>query len=41
MSMRFDELMESARRLSPRELTPEERERYLHEPRGKRENRKQ
>jgi len=34
-SMRFDELMESARKLSPRELTPEERERYLHEPRGK------
>jgi len=25
--------------LSPRELTREERERYLHEPRGKRENR--
>ncbi len=41
MSMRFDELMESARKLSPRELTPEERERYLHEPRGRRENRKQ
>jgi hypothetical protein len=41
MSMRFDELMESARRLSQRELTPEERERYLHESRGKRENRKQ
>jgi hypothetical protein len=41
MSMRFDELIESARRLSPRELTPEERERYLHEPRVKRENRKQ
>jgi hypothetical protein len=40
MSMRFDELMESASRLSPRELTPEERERYLHEPRGRRENRK-
>jgi hypothetical protein len=40
MSMPFDELMDSARRLSPRELTPEERERYLHEPRGKRENHK-
>ncbi|HEX2489894.1 MAG TPA: AAA-like domain-containing protein [Blastocatellia bacterium] len=40
MSMRFDELMESARRLSPRELTPEEREKYLHESPGKRENRK-
>jgi hypothetical protein len=40
MSMRFDELMESARRLSPRELTSEERERYLHESPGKRENRK-
>lgn len=40
MSMRFDELVESASRLSPRELTPEERERYLHEPRGRRENRK-
>jgi AAA domain-containing protein len=40
MSMRFDELMESARRLSPRELTPEEREKYLHEAPGKRENRK-
>jgi hypothetical protein len=38
--MPFDELMESARKLSPRELTREERERYLHEPRGKRENRK-
>jgi hypothetical protein len=40
MSMRFDELMESARRLSPRELTPQEREKYLHESPGKRENRK-
>jgi AAA-like domain len=39
MSMPFDELMELARKLSPRELTPEERERYLHEPQGKRENR--
>jgi AAA domain-containing protein len=37
MSMPFDELMESARKLSPRELTPEERERYLHEPRTKKE----
>jgi AAA-like domain len=35
MSMPFDELMKSARKLSPRELTPEERERYLHEPRSK------
>jgi len=35
MSMPFDELMELARKLSPRELTPEERERYLHEPRSK------
>jgi hypothetical protein len=40
MLMPFDELMELARRLSPRELTQEERERYLHEPRSKRENRK-
>ena len=37
MSMSFGELVESARRLAPRELTPEERERYLHEPRGKQE----
>jgi hypothetical protein len=37
MSMPFDELMESARRLSPRELTREERERYLHEPRSRQE----
>jgi hypothetical protein len=35
--MPFDELMELARKLSPRELTPEERERYLHEPRSKQE----
>jgi AAA-like domain len=35
MSMPFDELMKAARKLSPRELTPEERERYLHEPRSK------
>lgn len=40
MFMPFDELMELARRLSPRELTQEEREKYLHEPQGKRENRK-
>ncbi len=37
MSMSFDELMKSASKLSPRELTPEERERYLHEPRSKQE----
>jgi AAA-like domain len=37
MSMPFDELVELARKLSPRELTPEERERYLHEPRSKKE----
>lgn len=36
MFMPFDELVKSARGLSPRELTPEERERYLHEPRAKR-----
>jgi hypothetical protein len=36
-TMPFDELMESARRLSPRELTREERERYLHEPRSRQE----
>jgi AAA domain-containing protein len=35
-SMPFDELMELARKLSPRELTSEERQRYLHESRGKR-----
>jgi len=35
MSMPFDELVKSARKLSPRELTPDERERYLHEPRNK------
>jgi hypothetical protein len=40
MSMPFDELMESARKLSPRELTPEERERYLHEPRSKQKKQK-
>ncbi|MGH9939276.1 MAG: WD40 repeat domain-containing protein, partial [Blastocatellia bacterium] len=34
--MPFDELLELARKLSPRELTPEERERYLHEPQSKR-----
>jgi len=35
MSMPFDELVKSARKLSQRELTPGERERYLHEPRSK------
>jgi len=38
ISMPFDELMKSARKLSPRELTPEERDRYLHEPRSKQKN---
>jgi WD40 repeat protein len=37
MFMPFDELMELARKLPPRRLTPEERERYLHEPRSKQE----
>jgi hypothetical protein len=37
MFMPFDELMELTRKLSPRELTPEERERYLHEPQRKQE----
>jgi hypothetical protein len=39
MFMHIDELMELARKLSPRELTPEERERYLHEPQDKQEKR--
>ena len=39
MFMPFDELMELARKLPPRELTPEERERYLQEPRSKRASR--
>ena len=40
MSMPFDELVKSARKLSQRELTPEERERYLHEPRSKQKKQK-
>src|SRR5215510_14302353 len=40
MSMPFDELMKSARKLSSRELTPEERERYLHEPRSQQKKQK-
>ena len=36
MFMPFAEAIELLRRLSPRELTPEERERYLHEPQSKR-----
>jgi WD40 repeat protein len=40
MFMPFDELMGLARKLPPRELTPEEREKYPHEPQSKQENRK-
>jgi hypothetical protein len=40
MFMPFDELLELARKLPPRELTPEERERYLHEPQSNQDNRK-
>src|SRR5262245_13702577 len=38
ISMPFDEVMKSARKLLLRELTPEERDRYLHEPRSKQKN---